>query len=297
MLSPCRVRYSTWLSPRGTSRSRARRRRVGDLLPLAQRARRQERVVHPELHQRDAEPPRKGPPVVAAAHRRELHLLGVVADRPLVQHQHVAVLSDRQDVLQRLERRPAAAHPARPGVVGAERVILAAELADHLRQVLDPRLDVGLDPQRAERGRHHLEIAARARVRAQVAVAARFVEADRPREVDVDAVFFRMAADVTLDLHRLPVHAEQPGRQIVERQQLVRLRGRRGSGGGRRREREQEQRREGAAAQAGGPGKARTMHLYLSASADSAVRTARAYYAPGLCSPAHARANWRLRPI
>ena len=258
--------------------------------------------MHAELHQRDAEPPRKGPPVVAAAHRRELHLLGVVADRPLVQHQHVAVLSDRQDVLQRLERRPAAAHPARPGVVGAERVILAAELADHLRQVLDPRLDVGLDPQRTEGGRHHLEIAARARVRAQVAVAARFVEADRPREVKVDAVLLRMAADVVLDLHRLAVHAEQSGRQIVERQQavrlggVVRLRGRRWSGAGRRRDREQEQRREGAAAQAGGPGNPRTLHLHLSAESVRGDWLC-AYYAPGLCSPAHARANRRARPI
>ena len=140
----------------------------------------------------------------------------MVADRWLVHLEEAAVGADRQHVLQRLQRRPAAPGASRAAVVRGHRVVLTLELPDHLADVLDPRLDVRVDTQATERCWHHLEVAAGAGHRRQVGVAARFLNQHCTRQVEVDAVPLRETPEVGLDGHRLPKHPEELRRELVE---------------------------------------------------------------------------------
>ena len=147
---------------------------------------------------------------------------GVVPNGGVVELQRVPVVADLKDVLQRFQiHRPIPGDPARPAVVRGQRVVLAAEPAHLPRQVLDARLDIGVDPQLSEGGRHHLEVAAGAGARHDRPVAARLVDDDRAGEVEVESVLVGESLDLRVDLHHLPVHPEQARREGGERQQLV----------------------------------------------------------------------------
>ena len=157
--------------------------------------------------------------------------LGMVANRPVVELQDISILTDRQDVLQRLERRSPARHSARTAVVRREGIVFAFEPSDHLRQVFQACLDVRLDPQRPECRRHHLEIPVRAGPRVEVGVATRFMQTHRTREVDIDVVLLGVLLDLILDDHDLAIDAKERGREVLNRQNALGVRlGQRSSG-------------------------------------------------------------------
>ena len=144
----------------------------------------------------------------------------MMTDRWLVELQDVSILADEDHVLQCLERGASSDDSPGPTVVGGQRVVLSFEPADHLGQILDATLDVGLDPERPKRGRHDLEVASSPDRGTQAGVATGFVEADCSGQRGIHVVLCRVHGDVVFDLHHLAIHAQKPGRELLERNQL-----------------------------------------------------------------------------
>jgi hypothetical protein len=168
--------------------------------------------VQPELPFRKAERSGKGSPVVARLDREQLQLRSVIPDRRIVLLEHRAIVADPEDVLERFEREaPAARQASWPAVIGGDGAILAPELPDHLGQVLHAGFEVRRDTELAVCPRHDLEVPSSAGYRREPGIAARFIEADGARQIDVDAILGRVPADIVLDDHQLSVHPEEHG--------------------------------------------------------------------------------------
>ena len=96
------------------------------------------------------------------------------------------------------------------------------ESIEQRTEVLHAGFDVRADAHLLEGARHDLEVASRAGRGREPRVAARLVQADGAREVEIHAIPLRVPPDVRFDQHELAVHAEKAGREVIERQNAVR---------------------------------------------------------------------------